>query len=429
MDVGKPAVDSGNDASTPLSIMSDTGSLRFEMEGGLAVHVPSTEGSCVFVVPANNWVSNLLYLTHDALRKDMVEMQKALQPRYMGDLPQSWRIREWFSFFQPWCTLVSQFQAVQTNVNYELLGAPAGVPGEVKAELLSFQRSFQLELLAIARLEKRILHELATTDWGNEEPVSECAELLRVRVRSMCETLEAHLGAQEKLLPELLLKHWGRVAPPHVHARMLQAAKSALSTADKGKDSPKLLGWVMHYLQQRDPKLLKEFITSAKLSLWKRLAMQSNANMKYGLVLEHLNYILLDREPKGQPTAAAVTGQPAATDARGEADVEESKSALVYAYTGVVTGPGAKSEAKADATAIERRRKAGTVNAVLAAANSQRRDVNIKTGTINERLGTCLSPTQKVQADGTWWMRAKRVPSGVLRQVEKAEREAKSAPK
>ena len=70
-----------------------------------------------------DWAAELLLLTHEPLRRDMLEMQRALQPLYFGELPEGWRVRAFFRFFTAWCGLVSQQHAVEVAVHYDWLVA------------------------------------------------------------------------------------------------------------------------------------------------------------------------------------------------------------------------------------------------------------------------------------------------------------------
>ena len=94
-----------------------------------------------------DWAAELLLLTHEPLRRDMLEMQRALQPRYFGELPDSWRVHSFFRFYQSWCSLVSQQHAVEVSVHYDWLVAPTNkMQGEHRSELLSYHRTIELEV-------------------------------------------------------------------------------------------------------------------------------------------------------------------------------------------------------------------------------------------------------------------------------------------
>ena len=62
-----------------------------------------------------DWAAEALLLTHEPLRRDMLEMQRVLTPQYFGDLPEVWRVNCFFRFFDGWCALVAQHQRVQVE--------------------------------------------------------------------------------------------------------------------------------------------------------------------------------------------------------------------------------------------------------------------------------------------------------------------------
>jgi len=208
------------------------------------VHVEDTQGNLEVLVADEDltspvlqendgqgldWAAELLLLSHEPMRRDMLEMQRTLQTRYFGELPEGWRVRAFFRFFEAWCSLVSQQHAVEVSVHYDWLVLPSGkVQGEHRSELLSYHRSIELELLAISRLEKKIMDELSSAaDWTTSEPWSEAAQLLRDRFNKLCSEIRVHLATQETLLPEILRDHWGGVAPPQLvtlHRRRQEGA-------------------------------------------------------------------------------------------------------------------------------------------------------------------------------------------------------------
>ena len=131
-------------------------------------------------------------------------------------------------------------------------------------------RACQLELLAISRLEKKIIDELASVaDWTTSEPWSEQAQFLRDRLQKLFSNIRLHLATQESLLPEILRDHWGFVSPPNLMIKQLAAAKKGLSKAAGGSDRPKLLMWILHYLEKRAPMRAKNVV--AQLPMAKRV--------------------------------------------------------------------------------------------------------------------------------------------------------------
>jgi len=350
--------------------------------------------------PDTTWAMSLLMLTHDPLRCDMIEMKRALEPSYFGDLPDSWRVNAWFRFFNAWGTLIGQFHAVQVEVYYDYLAVPAGLKSEDRTELLHFQRAFQLELLAVARLEKRILVELATTDWGTHEPWSEAAELLRVRVKALCEDLEQHLQRQEERLPLLLHQFWGTVEPQGVAKRTIQAARAGQLQKRHGNGGVDLLGWMVHYLKQRDPAQAKKLAQSVQGPLGRMLGLPVKMS-KYATTLEHLRCIFADEEPRGLFGAPPPT-VPTALYERSVGIEEESTWA----------GPVAPED-----SAVERARKASTVNAVLAAANARRRDLLVHSDTTTQELAKHEEPLHSFKHDPKWMNRMDKVPSRIFQKI------------
>ena len=152
-------------------------------------------------------------------------MQRALQARYMGDFPEGWRVRAFFRFFTG-CFLVSQAHAVEVTVHYDWLCANSNaITGEQRQELLSYHRAIELELLAISKMEKKILDELKEFGAG-ERALSEVTVMLRDRMQKLCRQIRLHLATSEAKLPEVLRAQWGRVSPPELVVRALEAGKA-----------------------------------------------------------------------------------------------------------------------------------------------------------------------------------------------------------
>lgn len=337
------------------------------------------------------WAAEVLLLTHEPLRRDMLEMQRAVQPRYFGDLPESWRVFAFFRFFQAWCSLVSQQHAVEVAVHYDWLTAPAQkLDGEHRTELLSYHRKVELELLAISRLEKQIIDEIS--DPNNVEPWSQVAQVLRERLYKLCSEMRMHLATQESLLPEILLAHWGGITPPQLVARSRAAAKKSISVGAKGRLKPKLLMWIMHYLSRRDARRYKYFF--AQLPFTTRLRLAFSKDLNHAKLLHYLRCIVTDSRDNSitAPLPSAKAGAPGAA-AAGEAGHEGQRSAAM-------------------------------VSAVLAAANARRVDVPISDSDTTRQLADSRDPQHKFREDGAWQMRHNRVPSGLFKKMGMKEPEA-----
>jgi len=344
-----------------------------------------------------DWAAELLLLTHEPLRRDMLEMQRALQAQYFGNLPESWRVRSFFRFFGAWCSLVSQQHAVEVSVHYDWLVAPTRkMQDEHRSELLSYHRAIELELLGISRLEKRVIDELRdAADWTTSEPWSEEAHVLRERMQGLCSQIRMHLATQESLLPELLRGHWGKVAPPQLVTRTLDAAKKSQAQAAKGRERAKLLDWVLHYLQKRDPERCNVFVI--QLPMMKRIGLAFKGTSGHARLLEHLRNIVMDTQPD-------------------ESGLPEDSATHEVSDESRVSGAdmGHKS---ADGSAHEKQRRAGMVNAVLAAANARRVDVPLNEVGATRQLAESREPLHTFKMDGRWAERTDKMPDGLFKKL------------
>jgi len=341
----------------------------------------------------NDWAAEMLLLTHEPMRRDMLEMQRALQAQYFGNLPESWRVRAFFRFFGAWCSLVSQQHAVEVYVHYDWLAAPTGkMEGEHRSELLSYHRAIELELLAISRLEKRIIEELReAADWTTSEPWSAEAQLLRERVQALCAQIRMHLATQESLLPELLREHWGSVAPPQLVMRALEAAKKAQAQSAKSRQPAKLLNWILHYLQKREPARADKLV--AALPMMKRLSIAFKGLGGHAKLIAHLRNIIDDTQPREDEAAAPVATEP--SDAGSER-----------------TSHGA-ANGSTEGAANEKARRAGMVNAVLNAANARRLDVPINDTGVLRNIAESRDPLHTFKGDSRWAERQTKLPDSV----------------
>ena len=354
--------------SAPGSLRSAAGSLRaaesmasaFEEEDLFEVDVIGEGGDLSQLIAGEgltspvlrdeegslDWAAELLLLTHEPLRRDMLEMQRALQPQFFGNLPESWRVRAFFRFFTAWCSLVSQQHAVEVAVHSDWLMAPTGrLDGDQRSEILSYHRAIELDMLGVSRLEKKLMDELRdAAAWTSSEPWSEVSQELRDRLQALCAQIRMHLATQESLVPEVLREFWGASAPPQLVTRSIAAAKKAEAAAARGRDAPKLLPWLLHYLQRRDPQRSRLFV--AQLPLVKRLRLALGGGQAHVRLLQHLRCIVLDEEPAGGRDSASGPSlrlSAAADDADGS---NRSSSAA----EGMRSRPGMHSAADPDPT-------------------------------------------------------------------------------
>jgi len=342
-----------------------------------------------------DWASELMLLTHEPLRRDMLEMQRALQTKFFGELPEGWRVRCFFRYFTGWCSLVSQQHAIEVSVHYDWLAQPTGkMKGEQRQELLAYHRSIELELLAISRLEGKIIEELAgAADWTTSEPFSEEAQELREKFTKLCNEIRVHLATQESILPPMLREYWGRVSPPSLVDKALAAAKRAQSIASKGPDKPKMLMWIKHYLSKRSISRANQLV--AKLPFNKRMAVQFGRMMEHDELIKYLRCIIEDKQPSDDSLQVDMKAIKAAQQ---QAEDEPSKP----------KGPG---------TGREKQRKAGMVNAVLASANARRVDVPLQDNQMARQLASSEDPLHKFKMDGAWQNKTKAVPDNLYKKI------------
>ena len=68
-------------------------------------------------------------------------------------------------------------------------------------------------------------------------------------------------------------------------------------------------------------------------------------------------------------------------------------------------------------TVHEKQRRAGMVNAVLAAANARRVDVPLQDNTMSRALAASEDPLHKFQMDAKWMNHAKAVPDNLYKRI------------
>jgi len=347
--------------------------------------------------PLLDWAEELLLLSHEPMRRDMLEMQRALQVGYFGDLPESWRVKAFFRFFHCWCLLVSQQHAVEVAVHYDWLVAPTGESeSDSRREVLAYHRKVELEMHSISRLENKVLEELVSMD--THEPWSESAHQLRERVGALCTEIRAHLTAQERLLPRLLRDHWGRISPPQLVTRSLKAAKAALATGAKSKssDRPLFLMWLLHYLRRRDPQRARYF--QAQLPFMTRLQIAMR-HQKHTQFLSYLRYIVRDE----QPAASVIGGGTASVrSVRSEAPSDPN-------------GPRRPDDRMGNQHESERR--AGMVSAMLAAANAERVDMPTSGSGPTRSLAESQNPAHNYNDKTDWALKHSKVPSNIFKKI------------
>ena len=152
---------------------------------------------------------------------------------------------------------------------------------------------------------------------------------------------------------------------------------------------PMLMLWCLSAdLKRRDAKRAGHVI--AALPFWKRMRLTLGRDVPHARVLSYLRCIVLDESPR------ASISQPVAPSA---------------------SPSGPPDGMVVDGTEHERRRRAGMVNAVLAAANARRVDVPLNDAGVSRTLAESREPLHAFHMDSTWVQRYERVPSAVFRKI------------
>lgn len=208
--------------------------------------------------------------------------------------------------------------------------------------------------------------------------------------------MRAHLSAQEQLLPGLLRDHWGRISPPQLVTRSLKAAKGALARGAKSKssDRPTFLMWVLHYLRRRDPQRARYF--QAQLPMMTRLSVALRGQ-KHATFLSYLRYIVHDEQPSSSIVSnIAPSYQPQDPNDPYAPRRPDDRVGIQH----------------------EKERRAGMVNAMLAAANAERVDVPTSGGGPTRSLAESQTPQHNYSdAAGNWANRHNRVPSNIFKKI------------
>jgi len=211
----------------------------------------------------------------------------------------------------------------------------------------------------------------------------------------LCGEIRTHLSEQERLLPALLRDHWGRISPPQLVKRSLKAAKGALAKGSKsrGSDHPQLLMWTLHYLRRRDAQRARYF--QAQLPMMTRLSIALR-NQKHSHFLSYLRYIVLDE----QPASSVVSNLAPAIQPQDPNDP--------YAPRRADDRVGMQHE---------KQRRAGMVNAMLAAANAERIDVPTSGAGPMRTLAESQAPEHVCSDGGAWMNKHTRVPSNLFKKI------------
>jgi hypothetical protein len=280
--------------------------------------------------------------------------------------------------------------------------------------------SAELELLAISRLEKTTIEEFASAaDWTTTEPWSECAEMLRERFGGLCNEIRMHLATQESLLPEMLREHWGATSPPDIVERSMEAAKRATAQGQVGSEKATLLPWCLHYLERRDPKRAKSLVGS--LPFTKRLKFAFGFVSKHDKLLRHLRCIVLDEPPSEADEKLSVggggRGKKGVVYSARRSNQKSSGSGGDDSARGEGDEDGSDGEDEAYGAEHERQRRAGMINAVLAAANARRVDVPTAGNSMLSELAKHDQPLHVTKVSKGWEKNIQKVPDNLYQKI------------
>ena len=128
-----------------------------------------------------DWAVECLMLTHEPIRCDLAAIESAAKRIARDEKPEEWRVRCFFRFFDDFCSLISQFFAVEISVHCDWLCAEgeAGeqltsghiVAADYRIELMRQHRELEELMLDLASLEGALMGLDEDTDVMGHKPV------------------------------------------------------------------------------------------------------------------------------------------------------------------------------------------------------------------------------------------------------------------
>ena len=132
-----------------------------------------------------DWAVECLMLTHEPIRCDLAAIESAANRIARDEKPEEWRVRCFFRFFDDFCSLISQFFAVEIAVHCDWLCAEgeAGeqltsghiVAADYRIELMRQHRELEELMLEVASLEGALMGGDAADVMGRKPAVSAAA--------------------------------------------------------------------------------------------------------------------------------------------------------------------------------------------------------------------------------------------------------------
>lgn len=130
-----------------------------------------------------DWAVECLLLTHEPIRCDLVAIERAAKRLARDNPPEEWRVKCFFRFFDDFCSLISQFFAVEISVHCDWLCAEgeAGeqlmsghiVAADYRIELMRQHRELEELMLEVASLEGALMGGDAADVMGRKPAMSE----------------------------------------------------------------------------------------------------------------------------------------------------------------------------------------------------------------------------------------------------------------
>ena len=132
-----------------------------------------------------DWAAECLMLTHEPIRGDLTAIESAAKRIALDETPEEWRVRCFFQFFDDFCSLISQFFAVEIHVHCDWLCAEGEtgeqltsghiVAADYRIELMRQHRELEELMTEVASLEGALMGRDADIDVMGRKPAVSAA--------------------------------------------------------------------------------------------------------------------------------------------------------------------------------------------------------------------------------------------------------------
>jgi len=153
--------------------------------------------------------------------------------------------------------------------------------------------------------------------------------------------------------------------------------------------------WVIHYLHRRDARRAQYFQAKLPMATRLRIALRERKHKRH---LAYLRYIVRDAQPAASVMSNLVPPRPAVHDLE-NLDMPHRRGGDQIGLS------------------HERQRRAGMVNAMLAAANAERIDVPTCNAGPTRSLAECWRPLHEYSDGGDWADKHDKVPSNFFKKI------------